>query len=86
MPIRIITVEREYGSGGALIAKALADHVGWKLWDEELSGEIARVAQVIHPKRATATSASTPFSTASSASMPVAATSALYPSAGESAL
>jgi cytidylate kinase len=46
MPIRIITVEREYGSGGALIAKALAAHVGWKLWDEELSGEIARVAQV----------------------------------------
>jgi cytidylate kinase len=46
MPIRIITVEREYGSGGALIAKALAARLGWKLWDEELSGEIARVAQV----------------------------------------
>jgi cytidylate kinase len=46
LPIRIITVEREYGSGGALIAKALASRLGWKLWDEELSGEIARVAKV----------------------------------------
>jgi cytidylate kinase len=44
--IRTITVEREYGSGGALIAKALASRLGWKLWDEELSGEIARVAHV----------------------------------------
>jgi cytidylate kinase len=46
VPIRTITVEREYGSGGALIAKSVATRLGWKLWDEELSGEIARVAQV----------------------------------------
>jgi cytidylate kinase len=46
LPIRIVTVEREYGSGGALIAKALAARLGWKLWDEELSSEIARVANV----------------------------------------
>jgi cytidylate kinase len=46
VPIRIVTVEREYGSGGALIAKALATRLGWKLWDEELSAEIARVANV----------------------------------------
>jgi cytidylate kinase len=46
MPVRIITVEREYGSGGAMIAKSLADRLGWKLWDEEISAEIARVAQV----------------------------------------
>ena len=46
LPIRIVTVEREYGSGGALIAKALATRLGWKLWDEELSSEIARVANV----------------------------------------
>jgi cytidylate kinase len=46
MPIRIITVEREYGSGGAAIARSLAEHLGWKLWDEELTKEIARVAKV----------------------------------------
>jgi cytidylate kinase len=46
LSIRILTVEREYGSGGALIAKALAARLGWKLWDEELSSEIARVANV----------------------------------------
>jgi len=46
MPIRIITVEREYGSGGALIAQKIAERLGWKLWDTELTAEIARRAQV----------------------------------------
>lgn len=46
MRIRVITVEREYGSGGAIIARRLAESLGWKLWDEELTAEIARVAQV----------------------------------------
>ena len=46
MTVRIITVEREYGSGGALIARRLAKQLGWKLWDEELTAEIARVANV----------------------------------------
>lgn len=46
MQVRIITIEREYGSGGAMIARRLAKHLGWKLWDEELSTEIARVANV----------------------------------------
>jgi cytidylate kinase len=46
MPIRIITVEREYGSGGAMIARRLAARLGWKIWDEELTAEIARVAHV----------------------------------------
>jgi cytidylate kinase len=40
--VRIITVDREYGSGGADIAKALADRLGWKLWDQALTNEIAR--------------------------------------------
>jgi cytidylate kinase len=40
--IRVITVEREYGSGGGQIAKRLADHLGWKLWDHGLTCEIAR--------------------------------------------
>lgn len=48
MPIRIITVEREYGSGGAAIAQALAQRLGWKLWDGDLTQEIARVANVDH--------------------------------------
>jgi cytidylate kinase len=48
MQVRIITVEREYGSGGALIARRLAEKLSWKLWDEELTAEIARIAKVDH--------------------------------------
>jgi len=48
MSIRVVTVEREYGSGGAMIAKRLAEHLGWKLWDHEISTEIARRANVSH--------------------------------------
>ena len=44
MKIKIVTVEREYGSGGGEIAKQLAAELGWKLWDELLSEEIARRA------------------------------------------
>ena len=44
MQIRIVTLEREYGSGGANIAKTLAARLGWKVWDEDLTAEIARVA------------------------------------------
>ena len=44
--IRTITVEREYGAGGGAIAKKLAARLGWKLWDEALTCEIARLAQV----------------------------------------
>jgi cytidylate kinase len=43
---RIITIEREYGSGAAEIARELASRLGWKLWDKELTAEIARVAEV----------------------------------------
>lgn len=46
MQIRVITVEREYGSGGAMIAKRLASQLGWKLWDHEITEEIARRANV----------------------------------------
>jgi cytidylate kinase len=42
--IKIVTVEREYGCGGGEIAKRLADHLGWKLWDHLLTEEIARLA------------------------------------------
>ena len=40
--IQVITVEREYGSGGADIAKRIAHRLGWKLWDQLLTNEIAR--------------------------------------------
>lgn len=43
---RIITVEREYGTGAAEIAAELASKLGWKLWDRELTAEIARTANV----------------------------------------
>jgi cytidylate kinase len=46
MSVRIITIEREYGSGGALIARQLAERLGWKFWDQEITAEIARVARV----------------------------------------
>jgi cytidylate kinase len=46
--IRIITIEREFGCGAGGIARELAARLGWKLWDQRLSEEIARLA---HCKR-----------------------------------
>lgn len=43
---RIVTLEREYGSGGGGIAADLARRLGWKLWDQQLTCEIAKRAQV----------------------------------------
>jgi len=40
--IRVVTLEREYGSGGGVIAEKLAARLGWKLWDQLLTEEIAR--------------------------------------------
>ena len=40
--IRIVTVEREYGSGAGDVARQLAQRLGWKLWDQSLTDEIAR--------------------------------------------
>jgi len=42
MTIRVITLEREYGSGGADIAEKLAQRLNWKLWNQSLTEEIAR--------------------------------------------
>lgn len=42
--INIITIEREYGCGGGDIARLVANHLGWKLWDQNLTEEIARLA------------------------------------------
>ena len=43
---RIVTLEREFGSGGGAIAAELARRLGWKLWDQQLTCEIAQRAQV----------------------------------------
>jgi cytidylate kinase len=43
MTIRSITIEREFGCGGSEIAAKLAGLLGWKLWDHELTQEIARL-------------------------------------------
>ena len=42
--IKIITIEREYGSGGGEIAQLVAQQLGWKLWDHLLTEEIAKLA------------------------------------------
>jgi cytidylate kinase len=39
--IRVITLEREYGSGAPSIAAGIADRLGWKVWDQEITEEIA---------------------------------------------
>jgi hypothetical protein len=46
VPVRVITVEREYGSHGAEFAHDLAAHLGWKLLDSELVAGAARTAGV----------------------------------------
>src|ERR1700747_698194 len=43
--IKIVTIEREYGSGGGETAQLLATQLGWKLWDQLLTEEIARLAE-----------------------------------------
>jgi hypothetical protein len=49
--IRAITIEREFGCGGSEIAAMVARLLDWKLWDHELTLEIARLtnsnAQVV---------------------------------------
>jgi cytidylate kinase len=42
--VNIITIEREYGCGGGDIAQLVANRLGWKLWDQQLTEEIARLA------------------------------------------
>src|SRR5271168_2377328 len=43
--IRVLTIEREYGSGGGEIAATVAQKLGWKLWDQSLTNEIARLME-----------------------------------------
>jgi hypothetical protein len=43
--IRAITIEREYGCGASEIAGLVASRLGWELWDERLTQEIARLTK-----------------------------------------
>jgi cytidylate kinase len=43
---RIVTLEREFGCGCGRIGSELARNLGWKLWDQNLTCEIARRANV----------------------------------------
>jgi Cytidylate kinase-like family len=45
MKVRVVTIDREFASGGAVIAKRLAERLGWTLWDQRLTDEIARLAR-----------------------------------------
>jgi cytidylate kinase len=44
--IRVITIAREFGSGGAAVATGLAQELGWRLLDHALVTEVARTASV----------------------------------------
>ena len=41
--IQAITIEREFGCGASEIASLVASRLGWGLWDERLTQEIARL-------------------------------------------
>jgi cytidylate kinase len=43
--IRAITIEREFGCGGSEVARLVASRLGWRLWDGELTQEIARLTR-----------------------------------------
>jgi hypothetical protein len=45
-PVRVITVEREYGSHGGELAQDLAARLGWRLLDSDLVAGAARMAGV----------------------------------------
>jgi cytidylate kinase len=45
---RVVTVAREYGSGGGAIAARLAERLGWELLDRTLLERIAEMARVGH--------------------------------------
>jgi len=40
--INILTIEREFGTGAPYIGQSIADLLGWKYWDQEITQEIAR--------------------------------------------
>ena len=46
MEFRLLTVSREFGSGGGRIAQSIAKRLGWRLLDSALIDEIACAARV----------------------------------------
>jgi cytidylate kinase len=46
MRYRLLTVNREFGSGGGRIAQAIAQNLGWKLLDRDIIDAIAYAAHV----------------------------------------
>jgi cytidylate kinase len=43
---RVLTIAREYGSGGALVGRHISEQLGWKLLDRAFIENIARAAKV----------------------------------------
>jgi hypothetical protein len=43
--VNAITIEREFGCGASEIANLAAGRLGWSLWDERLTQEIARLTE-----------------------------------------
>jgi hypothetical protein len=43
--VHAITIEREFGCGASEIASLVASRLGWGLWDERLTQEIARLTE-----------------------------------------
>jgi cytidylate kinase len=43
--VNTITIEREFGCGASDIASLVASRLGWSLWDERLTQEIARLTE-----------------------------------------
>lgn len=44
--LRLVCLSRQYGSGGAAVARALAQRLGFRLLDRDLIDEVARAAEV----------------------------------------
>ncbi|HEX4164852.1 MAG TPA: cytidylate kinase-like family protein [Bryobacteraceae bacterium] len=43
--VHAVTIEREFGCGASEIASLVASRLGWSLWDEQLTQEIARLTE-----------------------------------------
>jgi len=43
---KILLLDREFGAGGSTLGARLAARLGWKLFDDELTREIARLANI----------------------------------------
>ena len=43
---RVVTISREFGSGGGVVGRLLSERLGWKLLDASMIDEIARAAEI----------------------------------------